>query len=445
MAERDVLQDLGDGLILRRATGADRERVAEFHANTLLDAGEEAPLERMYFWVLDLMGGAVPGVGPGDFTIVEDTARGNIVSSMALLSQTWTYEGIPFPFGQPDIVSTDPAYRRRGLVRAQMETIHRWSAERGELVQGITGIPWYYRQFGYEMALNLSAHRNLFRANVPRLAEGAAEPYVLRQATTDDLPFIMAMYQQAMSRSVLASVRDEAVWRFELEGRAEQSGFSSEYRLIVPSSASETPVGLLIHPRTLWGAKLGVWLFEARAGTPYLVLAPSVLRALDTAGAAYAEREGKPFEALFFNLGESHPLYDTIPTRLSVTGRSYAWYLRVPDLPTFVAHIAPALETRLAASAQAGYSGELKISRYRDGLRLRVHESRIAVAGWMPERVEDGDAAFPDLTFLQLLFGFRSLAELQHAFPDCEVTTDDARALLPTLFPKRDSNVWPGG
>ena len=108
-------------------------------------------------------------------------------------------------------------------------------------------------------------------------------------------------------------------------------------------------------------------------------------------------------------------------------------------------HIAPALEQRLAASAQSGYSGDLKVSFYRSGLHFRVHEGSIAVEGWKPDRVEAGDAAFPDLTFLQLLFGYRSLEELQHAFPDCSTNTAAGSALLPILFPKRVSNIWAGG
>ena len=129
------------------------------------------------------MSGEHPDFDPQDFTIVEDTATGRIVSSTALMAQTWTYEGIPFQAGQPDVVSTDPAYRRRGLVRAQMAQIHRWSDARGDMVQGITGIPWYYRQFGYEMALSLDANRVAFRTNVPRLNPGEPEPCVFRRAT----------------------------------------------------------------------------------------------------------------------------------------------------------------------------------------------------------------------------------------------------------------------
>ncbi|MDP9354268.1 MAG: GNAT family N-acetyltransferase [Chloroflexota bacterium] len=444
-AEPGTPRNLGDGLVLRRARSEDGDAVAEFHANTLLDIGETPPLERLYYWILDLMRGKHPTFTPADFTLVEETATGKIVSSMALLSQTWTYDGVAFPFGQPDVVSTDPAYRRCGLVRAQFDEIHRWSAERGELVQGITGIPWYYRQFGYEMALSLDAHRAGFPSLVPRLNDGDREPFVFRRATPSDLPFIAEMYQQAIARSVVASVRDEALWRFDIEGRSPKSGNGREFRVIEAADGPGEPVGLVIHSRKLWGAALGVRLYEVKAGVPLLAVTPSLLRYLETVGADYARRDGEEFTTLVFNLGEEHPVYETIPDKLPKIGDPYAWFIRVADLPAFVRRIAPALERRLAVSAQAGFTGDLKVNFYRSGLRLRFEEGRISADAWTPERVEAGDAAFPALTFLQLLFGFRSLDELRYAFPDCSVSTDPARALLPILFPKKPSHVWSGG
>ncbi len=344
-------RNLVDGLVLRRARTEDGDAVAEFHANTLLDVDETPPLERLYYWILDLMHGKHPTFTPADFTLVEETATGKIVSSMALLSQIWTYDGVPFPFGQPDVVSTDPAYRRRGLVRAQFDEIHRWSAERGELVQGITGIPWYYRQFGYEMALSLDAHRAGFRPLVPRLNAGEREPFVFRPATSDDLPFIMEMYHQATARSVVASLRDEALWRFDIEGRSEKSGNGREFRVIEARERPGEPLGLVIHSRKLWGAEVGVRLYEVKAGVPLLAVTPSLLRYLDNVGASYAQRDGEEFATLDFNLGEQHPVYETIPDRLPKIGLPYAWFIRVPDLPAFLRRIAPALERRLAASA----------------------------------------------------------------------------------------------
>jgi hypothetical protein len=46
------------------------------------------------------------------------------------------------------------------------------------------------------------------------------------------------------------------------------------------------------------------------------------------------------------------------------------------------------------------------------------------------------------LTFLQLLFGYRSLEELKYAYPDCWTKTDDALALLDIIFPRQPSEVW---
>jgi hypothetical protein len=351
-----ITHDLGDGLVLRRATLADREAVAEFHANTLLDVDEEPPLQRLYHFVLDLMSGEHPHGRPEDFTVVEDVATGRIVSSMGLISQTWMYEGAPFRMGQPDIVSTDPAYRRRGLVRAQMAVIHRISAERGEMMQGITGIPWYYRQFGYEMALSLDASRSSRPADVPRLREVESESFLFRPATAADFPFIMAWFARSTARSAVAAIRDEAFWRYELEGRDPRNGASSEYRLIEPASGGE-PAGLLVHARKLWDGDVGVRLYEVRAGVPWLAPTPGVMRYLDAVGGAYASRDGVAYEGIRFELGESHPLYETVPERLPRIGRPYAWFIRVPDLPAFLGQIAPALEARLANSPQAGYSG----------------------------------------------------------------------------------------
>ena len=102
---------------------------------------------------------------------------------MNLIPQTWTYEGIEFGVGRPELVGTLPEFRNRGLVRTQFEEIHKWSAERGDMVQGITGIPYYYRLFGYEMALDLAGRRFGYEANVPKLKDGEEEPYRIRPAT----------------------------------------------------------------------------------------------------------------------------------------------------------------------------------------------------------------------------------------------------------------------
>ncbi|MDQ2654742.1 MAG: GNAT family N-acetyltransferase [Chloroflexota bacterium] len=438
----EVNRDLGGGLALRRSGPADRERIAAFHANTLLGPDETPPLERLQYWLLDMLGGEHPTGTPGDFLYVEDVASGQIVSSVGLFSVTWTFDGIEIPIGQADVVSTSPQFRRRGLVATQFAEIHTWSERRGHLMQVVPGIPWYYRQFGYEYALNLEGGRLAYLANVPELPEGTSDPFTLRPLTETDIPFLIDRYRQACARSLVAVPRDAAFWRFDAFGRHEQSGLASEHFVIVPEGQPNAPVGAVIVARRLWGTQLGVRFLEVAPGTPMVAVAPSLLRALDALGPRTAARTGKQYDAICFELGAQHPLFDAFPHALPRELKPYAWYIRIPDLPRFLNAVAPALERRLAASPEAGWSGDLRLSFYRSGVKLRVASGRVTAEPWQPERSEDGDALFPDLTFLKVLLGYRSLADVQDAWPDCIVESPMAQALLPILFPRRHSHIW---
>jgi GNAT superfamily N-acetyltransferase len=437
-----LLRDLGDGLILRRSTPADAEALADFNSALLSDDGPAAPDARIAAWTRDLLSGDHPTFGVDDFTIVEEARTGRIVSSLCLISQAWTYDGIPFGVGRPELVATHPDYRNRGLVRAQFQAIHEWSAERGHLAQAITGIPWFYRQFGYEMGLALSGGRVGYLPHIPKLKDGEAEPYRLRPVSEADLPFIKDVYEHASKRNLIACVRDEALWRYEVFGKREKNANRLEM-LIVESAAGE-PVGYLAHAAWLWDTMMPGNFFELKPGVSWLAVAPSVMRYLQATGEVYASRDKKQLESFAFWLGAEHPVYHAVADRLPMVRRPYAWYVRVPDLPGFLRRIAPALERRLASSALTGYTGEVKISFYRTGLRLGFQQGRLSVVeSWQPTPVERGTAAFPDLTFLQLLFGYRSLEELRHAFADCRVNSDEIGELLQALFPRRHSDVWP--
>src|SRR5690349_106943 len=99
-------RDLGDGLILRRATAADIEALAAFNAQIFRWSDEDGPNEGMGIWTRDLMRGGHPTVGVDDMTVVEDQESGAIISSLVLISQRWSYGGIPIEVGRPELVGT---------------------------------------------------------------------------------------------------------------------------------------------------------------------------------------------------------------------------------------------------------------------------------------------------------------------------------------------------
>jgi len=400
--ERDpaVLKDLGDGLILRRATVADAEALSAFNAEIHRESEDDEPNEAVAAWTRDLVEGDHPTCGAGDFTVVEVQSTGQIVSSLKIIPQTWAYGGIEFGVGRSDLVGTHPDYQRRGLVRAQYEIVHQWSAARGHKIQAITGIPWFYRQFGYEMCLSLLGSRSGYLPNVPQLKEGEEEPYRLRLAKRDDLPFIAQVYSRAEQRYRVTCIRDKALWRYELDGRSKEN-INRRVLNVIETKGGEA-VGFLAHPSILWHSVIVATAYELLPGISWLAVTPSVVRYLKVTGDAYSAGDAeKSLKAFAFHLGGVHPVYEAMREDLPRVRKPYAWYVRIPDLPDFLRHMAPVIEHRLADSIVAGHTGDLKLSFYRQGLKLSLEAGKLTgFERWCPSSAEDGDAMFPDLTFL---------------------------------------------
>ena len=189
-ADPTYVDDLGDGLICRWSTAADQPKIAQCMGKIYRDAPDDPYHPRAMDIARVLMAGDFPYMGPGDFALVEDTSKPErpVVAYTCLWRLRWLYGDIAFGVGQPEMVATDPAYRNRGLVRILFDMIHARSSAEGHLVQAITGIPYFYRQFGYEYVLDLEGSRIVPVAAIPEKEGDAPEPYHLRLATLDDVP-----------------------------------------------------------------------------------------------------------------------------------------------------------------------------------------------------------------------------------------------------------------
>jgi len=434
--QQTILRDLGNGLILRRATPADAQALAEFNAN--IHGQDDFERSGVAAWTRDLLTRPHATFQPGDFTIVEEIPSRRIVSSLNLIPQIWSYEGIEFGVGRPELVGTLPEFRSRGLVRLQFEEVHQWSEERGHMVQAITGIPFYYRQFGYEFALNLSGWR--MGSIVPKLPEGETEKYVIRPAEEKDIPFLLSTYEFACKRSMINAKWTAEHWHNNLFELSEENFQRLEFRIIERADTRE-PVGYFGQTWSLGMTGARAFHYELAPGFSWLEVSPYVVRYMWDIGQEYAKRDNRTCTTFSFLLGAEHPVYDALGNTLPRIGPPYAWYLRVPDLLGFLTHIKPALEKRLAESIASGHSGEYRIGMYPKGIKLTLQNGRIHFDPWKPDHADHGDAAFPMLTFLQILFGYRSFEELKHAFPDCWWSDDGSRIILNTLFPKKNSHV----
>lgn len=432
--------DLGDGLRLRFAHCGDTEQLSNFHG--IRDSQ----------WIQDLKSASHPLVKASDFTLVEDLESNRIVSSMWLQSQTWLYRDIPFQCGEVYHVATDPKYRRRGLVRSQFDVFHDWSAAQGDLIQVVSGIPWFYRQFGYELAMHLDigGSRRVYQTHVPLLQRNGKESFHLRLPKSEDHNFIQGLYEQSCQRQLFASCRSSAQWEYEFQVGAKNPKKRREW-LIIQNLEGEC-LGYVQYDigqqydsiLEKMALMLNIHQLEIVSDVSYLNLMPSLLRNLWIQGQHTADTKGprqNGIQALNLKLGIDHPSYEALPHN-TITDNNHAWFIRVPDLVGYLQRIRPALEKNLEGSVAQGYHGEFRVNCFRNGLNLKISKGKITeISNWEPQDVFEGNPRFPDLVFLQLIFGRRRFRTLAKEHPDV-YGDKQAATVFDCLFPPFTGNVW---
>lgn len=424
-------RQLADTLLLRTVeTGEDVTRLVAFNSKLHSDKAEPDP--RIGVWTAALLDSTHPTATRDDFFLVEDTSISEIVSTLCLIPQTWAFDGILFGVGRVELVGTLKEYRGRGLVRAQFEVLHERCLELGLPVQGITGIPYYYRQFGYEFATDLGGGQNIMPDVIPETPTDL--PYTLRAWTPDDLPRLQTLHDSFARGRLVTCHRTTEHWHYRFTDTSRENIHASQLYVIV---RGEKVVGYTVMAaHALWGPRAQV--LELVLDTPYPEVVPWLVpRLRDEIPVHYADAD-PPINALDFSLGSTHPIYPYLFKYRPAEYPPYAWYLRVPDLAGFIRHVAPALERRVAACTLAGLTQVFTFDFYRGGLRLEFNEGELVSAEDLPPGAENADAGFPPLVFLQLLFGYRNLDELRQAFPDVWVKPE-IKPVLDELFPRLPS------
>jgi hypothetical protein len=418
--------------VLRFASPADVDELVDFNAAVLGD--DDAPRSLIADWTRDLFDLPHPTFRVDDVTVVEDTATGRIVSALFLIAQVWSYAGVPTAVGQPELIGTHPEYRRRGLVRAQFEVIHERSAASGHLWQLIGGIPWYYRQFGYSYALDLPPQPVWMPSGPDRPVSG----YTLRPATVDDVAFLARVEASALNAPILSALRGPGGWELELRRRP---GALPAYVVNIVEHES-TAIGYLVHDHhPSRGDLLSVRAAELLPGRSWLDPTAAMLAHLR----AWVGHEPGG-RGVRFALPDGHPVLRAASTRLGRgPGGPYGLYVRVPDIVAFLRAVSTVLDTRVAASAVEGFSGDASVDLYTESLRLTFISGRLTSIERGATSVYDSDVSLPVDAFVQLILGNRGLVELERSIADCHINTDVGGALLDALFRPLKLYSWEMG
>ncbi|KAF8934205.1 hypothetical protein BGZ58_005861 [Dissophora ornata] len=453
--------DIGDGLIMRWSTKADTENVANLVGDSFrwMPLGDPLPVDSvpppnayLKAGAKRTLSGKSTAMSEFDYALVEDTKREKgknpIVACVSLHRCLAYYGSVDVHFGKPELIATNPEYRNRGFIRRLLlEMVHPESDARGDVLQFILGLQHFYRQFGYEYGLHYATSAKIESPDfVPALAKGKSEPYILRQATMVDIPFLtrLSTPEKTHANAQVGTYYTNDYWRYTvssaIQDRQDRFDGDRDTRVIVEAESGKA-VGFTVMSYIAFGPQLEIMALE-EGEAAYIDVTNPVLRQLFAIGTARdklvaKEREAdlkknlpakaavagvevatdvitatamaadattntataqgsKPAKFRFsIRLNEKHPLRLLLGTNARRPPQhipDFRIYTRIKSYPAFIMAVAPELEKRLANSALAGTTGRLQLNFFRqvegssgNGLEVLLEKGKIVDANdWTP-------------------------------------------------------------
>ncbi|MDH5373115.1 MAG: GNAT family N-acetyltransferase, partial [Acidimicrobiia bacterium] len=322
---------------------------------------------------------------------------------------------VTVPSAVIEFVATDREFEGRGLVRRQLDLAHQRSSERGDLVQWMVGIPYFYRRFGYEYAVPTPDTIDFVTPPA-----GAANDLSFREASIEDVDDIVTLQDHMAASAMVVAEHDPLLWSWFVK--------SPVYRVVLAARDGAT-VGMM----RIYDDDDTPLVFDVAAADP-ATFRSLVAEACRPGGeATVAVRPG---------------LEDYLEEFANRSNDGYAYYVRIPDPAALLETIRPELNHRLAESEIDVDDGELLLSFYSRSVRLKITGGRIGEirrGGTLQAPVSQGGSGIPPDLVAHLFLGPLGALELEKRHADILLGT--RRDLMDALFPPQSvdvqSWVWP--
>jgi len=348
--------------------------------------------------------------------------HGKMVATLNLIPLNWSIDDIPLKVAEMGCVATLEEYRHQGLMRRLVNEYHEAIAEQGYDLSVIEGIPYFYRQFGYEYALPLNEETRIPMEKLPDYKSKLA----IRPFTNKDIPEAMKLLTKAQEKFYVHGTRDEQIWKMQQE-----TNMISEHRF--EAYALENNDKMIAYFRII-----------RKPESKELIL----LEVTDTdcpatnAILSFIKNIGK--KGQFETLVARTSYYDPLTRILVALGAEqrvppYAWQIRVTDYACLLQKMKPLFEKRIARSEYCGLTEEVNLN-FRRYIIQMTFENGVITKVQKLSSAETCTVGVNPLVFIKLLLGYRCREELEMSYPDFYVHAKHKR-LVDILFPQLPSYI----
>jgi len=348
--------------------------------------------------------------------------RGRTVASLNLIPQEWSIGGVTLKVAEMGCVATLPEHRHRGLIRRLTEEYHRHVADQEYDLSVIEGIPYFYRQFGYEYSLPLGHELKLRLDQLPDYEARSS----IRVFTENDTTEAMLLLSESQRHFYVHVIRGPGVWKLQMKtGFAAGSRFDAYTVEEEGTMVAYFRVGERLKEREL--------VLREVSDTDQMT-SQAILRFLKDLG------KQKGLDVLNAQISYDSPLAEYLVT-IGATRRipPYAWQIRITDHVKILKKMTPLLEDRLAASMYQRLTEVLNLNLYRYTVQVTIEKGAIKSVQRLDSN-DDRTTRLNPLAFTQLLLGYRSREELEMTYPDFRVQSSH-KHLVDILFPKSQSYI----
>lgn len=287
-----------------------------------------------------------PAMTLDDFFVVKH--HGRIVAGLNLIPMEWSVGGVRLKVAEMGCVATLAEYRHRGLQRRLASEFHKRAEEQGYDLCAIEGIPYFYRQFGYEYALPLNQETRIRIEQIPDYESKMA----IRPFTIEDIPEAMQLLTRSQTKFYVHSIRDEKIWKMQ-----EKTGIASGDKF--EGYVVEKDGKMVAYLRIREKIEDKELILREASDIDYYT-GRVILKFLKEIG------KQRGFETLSAHIS----YHDSLAKQLVSLGAfqripPYAWQIRVIDYARMFLKMKPLFEKRLTASSFCHLTETLNFNFYR--------------------------------------------------------------------------------
>ena len=369
---------------------------------------------------------------------IRDLDKGHIVTALNSIPSIWNYEDIPLRNLELGWVGTLNEYRRRGLNKALYTHFDNLLLSGNYDISTIQGIPYYYRQFGYDFVIPMDYAVWTRTNQLQPFDEKKPPEYMklnIRLAEKKDIPSMMELFDELNQGLLVYVPRSQELWEVQ-ETLKRQS--ENEFQTYVLLDSSK----IIGYFRLVRNIKKDS---SPNQSTMKVIESsiPSYNGVLCALQFLYAEAL-KDDISLIGSQGPSFNTLSRVMENISETGKVWWKYqVRIPNMVGFLEKIAPVLERRLNGTMFEGLTYDVIMNTFQNCYSMKFSTGTIVdISDLGPQQVNENQAfRAPPKDLVRLILGAYNIKEIEQNNIDF-IVRGEVRLIVETLFPKKESSVY---